>query len=132
MSTELKVEEKAMDVLDRLATKLNTPMKDLYVVMVKQVKVDAINSAVATLFLAIAGLVLRYLWNLFLPYCVPGLQGDGSWPTQVVFQFSVLSIITLGWAFYFFTKALACVQQCIGAWLNPQGVAFNRIIRYFN
>lgn len=132
MSTEIKVEDKAMDVLDRLSTKLKTPITELYTVMVKQVKVDAINSAVATLFLAVLGLVIKSFWNLLLPSCVPGLQGDGSWPTQVLFQFVILTGISIVWAYFIFTKSLFCVQQCIGAWLNPQGVAFNRIIRYFN
>lgn len=132
MQEQQKIEDRAMDVLERLSTKLNTPIAKLYTVMVKQVKVDAVNSAVATFFLAVVGLILKYFWNLLLPYCVPGLQGDGSWPMQIIYGFAVLTIITLAWGYTFFVKALFCVQQCIGAWLNPEGVAFNRIIRYFN
>lgn len=132
MENESKIEDRAMDVLERLSNKLNTPIAKLYVVMVKQVKVDAINAVVATAFLAVTGFVLRYFWNWLLPYCVPGLQGDGSWPVQIIFEFAALSLITIVWGYTFFVKSLFCVQQCIGAWLNPEGVAFNRIIRYFN
>lgn len=129
---EEKIEDRAMEVLERLSNKLNTPIAKLYGVMVKQVKVDAINAVVATAFLAFTGIILKYFWSLILPYCVPGLQGDGSWPAQVILEFAALTLVTVAWGYTFFVKALFCVQQCIGAWLNPEGVAFNRIIRYFN
>src|SRR5690349_17935791 len=97
--------DKLIELLEKLSGKLGTTVEHLYWVLIRQAKLDAIITIIQTAFALLCIIPDAMLWHWIVPYCVaPNPKGtyhyETDWPAEVqlgVGMLAVASLVLLGW-----------------------------------
>lgn len=117
------MDQKLIELLEKLSDKLGTTSELLYKTMVKQVKLNAIIEMIQFVCLWPLLPLLLWFWRLILPHCV-----GHEWPAEIQILVAFLGIGSLAWAIGIFAMFFNIIQQGITALKNPEGAALESIL----
>jgi len=126
------MDEKLVSLLESLAGKLNTTTERLYLVLVKQAKVDAWIAVVILVFMSFGLIALYFGWVYLVPLCVDvpvkSQFETPHWPFHIQLIACGLGMGTCVLVTFFIVQLEQSIDTVITAIFNPEAAALNTIL----
>lgn len=127
------MEKDLIEFLEKMSDKIGTTGAQLYKVLVRQAKIDAVTSIIKLVLIIFFALILLRAWQHLLPYCKPEnpkgeYSYDREWPGEIQACFVILCVISAVTLLVTIIQTSDVLDTSVKGFLNPEAAALESIM----